>query len=165
MGELGAFLKIARSGSVQRDPCERVGDYREFVTPLPDAELRAQGARCMDCGVPFCHNGCPVGNLIPDWNDLVYRDRWKEAIVQLHATNNFPDFTGRACPAPCEAACVMEIREGEAVTIKQIALALARAPGLAPLGAPAAAVTAAVGGLLAIRVLVLALRAVGPTAS
>ena len=120
MGELGAFLKIARSGSVQRDPGERVGDYREFVTPLPDAELRAQGARCMDCGVPFCHNGCPVGNLIPDWNDLVYRDRWKEAIVQLHATNNFPDFTGRACPAPCEAACVMEIREGEAVTIKQI---------------------------------------------
>ena len=124
MGELGAFLKIARSGSVQRDPCERVGDYREFVTPLPDAELRAQGARCMDCGVPFCHNGCPVGNLIPDWNDLVYRDRWKEAIVQLHATNNFPEFTGRACPAPCEAACVMEIREGEAVTIKQIEQAI-----------------------------------------
>lgn len=124
MGELGAFLKIARSGSVQRDPGERVGDYREFVTPLPDAELRAQGARCMDCGVPFCHNGCPVGNLIPDWNDLVYRDRWKEAIAQLHATNNFPDFTGRACPAPCEAACVMEIREGEAVTIKQIEQAI-----------------------------------------
>ena len=124
MGELGAFLKIARSGSVQRDPCERVGDYREFVTPLPDAELRAQGARCMDCGVPFCHNGCPVGNLIPDWNDLVYRDRWREAVAQLHATNNFPDFTGRACPAPCEAACVMEIREGEAVTIKQIEQAI-----------------------------------------
>jgi glutamate synthase (NADPH/NADH) small chain len=120
VGELGAFLKIARSGSVQRDPDERVGDYREFVAPLPDAGLRAQGARCMDCGVPFCHNGCPVGNLIPDWNDLVYRDRWKEASAQLHATNNFPDFTGRACPAPCEAACVMEIREGEAVTIKQI---------------------------------------------
>jgi glutamate synthase (NADPH/NADH) small chain len=124
VGELGAFLKIARSGSVQRDPCERVGDYREFVTPVPDAELRAQGARCMDCGVPFCQNGCPVGNLIPDWNDLVYRDRWREAIAQLHATNNFPDFTGRACPAPCEAACVMEIREGEAVTIKQIEQAI-----------------------------------------
>ncbi|HEX5309049.1 MAG TPA: glutamate synthase subunit beta [Solirubrobacteraceae bacterium] len=124
MGELGAFLKIARQGSVQRNPGERVGDYREFVTPLPDAKLRSQGARCMDCGVPFCHNGCPVGNLIPDWNDLVYRDRWKEAIAQLHATNNFPDFTGRACPAPCEAACVMEIREGESVTIKQIEQAI-----------------------------------------
>ena len=74
----------------------------------------------MDCGVPFCHNGCPLGNLIPDWNDLVYRDRWRDAIEQLHATNNFPEFTGRLCPAPCEAACVLEIREGDAVTIKQI---------------------------------------------
>jgi glutamate synthase (NADPH/NADH) small chain len=83
-------------------------------------ELREQGARCMDCGVPFCHNGCPLGNLIPDWNDLVYRDRFKDAIAQLHATNNFPEFTGRLCPAPCEAACVLEIREGDAVTIKQI---------------------------------------------
>ncbi len=78
----------------------------------------------MECGVPFCHNGCPLGNLIPDWNDLVYRDRWQEAIAQLHATNNFPDFTGRLCPAPCEAACVLEIREGDAVTIKQIELAI-----------------------------------------
>ena len=78
----------------------------------------------MECGVPFCHNGCPVNNLIPDWNDLVYRDRWQEAIEQLHRTNNFPDFTGRLCPAPCEAACVLEIREGEAVTIKQIELAI-----------------------------------------
>jgi glutamate synthase (NADPH/NADH) small chain len=120
VGELGAFLKIDRLASVQRDPRERVSDYREFVTPVADAELQAQGARCMDCGVPFCHNGCPLGNLIPDWNDLVYRGRWKEAIAQLHATNNFPDFTGRVCPAPCEPACVMEIREGEAVTIKQI---------------------------------------------
>ena len=78
----------------------------------------------MECGVPFCHNGCPVNNLIPDWNDLVYRDRWQEAIEQLHRTNNFPDFTGRLCPAPCEAACVLEIREGEAVSIKQIELAI-----------------------------------------
>ena len=78
----------------------------------------------MECGVPFCHNGCPVNNLIPDWNDLVYRDRWREAIEQLHRTNNFPDFTGRLCPAPCEAACVLEIREGDAVTIKQIELAI-----------------------------------------
>ena len=74
----------------------------------------------MECGVPFCHNGCPLGNLIPDWNDLVYRDRWREAIDQLHATNNFPEFTGKLCPAPCEAACVLEIREGDAVSIKQI---------------------------------------------
>ena len=88
------------------------------------AELREQGARCMECGVPFCHNGCPLGNLIPDWNDLVYRDRWREAIEQLHRTNNFPEFTGRLCPAPCEAACVLEINEGDAVTIKQIELAI-----------------------------------------
>jgi glutamate synthase (NADPH/NADH) small chain len=120
MGELGAFLKVGRSGSRYRDPAERIRDYREFVTPAPEEELRQQGGRCMDCGVPFCHNGCPLGNLIPDWNDLVYRQRFDEAIGQLHATNNFPEFTGRLCPAPCEAACVLEIREGEAVTIKQI---------------------------------------------
>jgi glutamate synthase (NADPH/NADH) small chain len=120
MGKLGGFLQIERHGSRYRDPSERAHDYREFVAPAPVEELRAQGARCMDCGVPFCHNGCPLGNLIPDWNDLVYHDRWQEAIAQLHATNNFPDFTGRLCPAPCEAACVLEIREGEAVTIKQI---------------------------------------------
>ena len=120
MGELGAFLKIERVGVPQRDPGERVGDYGEFLIRRPDEELAAQGSRCMECGVPFCHNGCPLGNLIPDWNDLVYRDRWKDAIVALHATNNFPEFTGRLCPAPCEAACVLEIREGDAVTIKQI---------------------------------------------
>jgi glutamate synthase (NADPH/NADH) small chain len=120
MGKLGAFLKIERHGIRYRDPQERTRDYGEFLVVRPEAELREQGARCMDCGVPFCHNGCPLGNLIPDWNDLVYRDRWREAIAQLHATNNFPDFTGRLCPAPCEAACVLEIREGDAVTIKQI---------------------------------------------
>ncbi|HEY7960669.1 MAG TPA: glutamate synthase subunit beta [Solirubrobacteraceae bacterium] len=120
MGKLGGFLQIERHGSRYRDARERTHDYREFVAPAPLQELRAQGARCMECGVPFCHNGCPLGNLIPDWNDLVYRDRWQEAIAQLHATNNFPDFTGRLCPAPCEAACVLEIREGDAVTIKQI---------------------------------------------
>jgi glutamate synthase (NADPH/NADH) small chain len=124
MGELGAFLKLARVETPERDPHERVHDFREFVSPLPDPELREQGARCMECGVPFCHNGCPVNNLIPDWNDLVYRDRWREASDQLHRTNNFPDFTGRLCPAPCEAACVLEIREGEAVSIKQIELAI-----------------------------------------
>src|SRR4051794_4559168 len=120
MGELGGFLKIDRSNIPYRDAAERVGDFQEFVVQRPDPELAAQGARCMDCGVPFCHNGCPLGNLIPDWNDLVYRERWPDAIKQLHATNNFPEFTGRLCPAPCEAACVLEIREGDAVTIKQI---------------------------------------------
>ncbi|MCL2770670.1 MAG: glutamate synthase subunit beta, partial [Solirubrobacterales bacterium] len=120
MGKLGGFLQIQRHGITYRDPQERARDYREFIVRRPDEELRGQGARCMDCGVPFCHNGCPLGNLIPDWNDLVYRDRWRDAIEQLHATNNFPDFTGRLCPAPCEAACVLEIREGDSVTIKQI---------------------------------------------
>src|SRR6201992_74221 len=120
MGELGAFLKIHRVGFDKRDPRSRVGDYKQYFAIQPEPELRRQGARCMDCGVPFCHNGCPLGNLIPDWNDLVYRERWPDAIRQLHATNNFPEFTGRLCPAPCEAACVLEIREGDAVTIKQI---------------------------------------------
>jgi glutamate synthase (NADPH/NADH) small chain len=123
MGELGGFLKIERVGAPYKDPTERISGertYKEFVARRSDEELAAQGARCMECGVPFCHNGCPLGNLIPDWNDLVYRDRWQDAIRQLHATNNFPEFTGRLCPAPCEAACVLEIREGDAVTIKQI---------------------------------------------
>jgi glutamate synthase (NADPH/NADH) small chain len=120
MGELGGFLKIERHGFRYRDPAERVADVDEFLEQQPVEELRDQGARCMECGIPFCHNGCPLGNLIPDWNDLVYRDRWQDAIRQLHATNNFPEFTGRLCPAPCEAACVLEIREGDAVTIKQI---------------------------------------------
>ena len=124
MGELGAFLKIQRAETPERPPGERVGDHREFVRTLPLAELRDQGARCMECGVPFCHSGCPLGNLIPDWNDLVYRDRFREALDQLHRTNNFPEFTGRLCPAPCEAACVLEIDEGNAVTIKQIELAI-----------------------------------------
>jgi glutamate synthase (NADPH) small chain len=124
MGELGAFLDELRVEQRERDPAERRADFREFVTPVELPLLQRQGARCMECGVPFCHNGCPLGNLIPDWNDLVYRDRWREAIDQLHATNNFPEFTGRLCPAPCEAACVLEIREGEAVTIKQIEVSI-----------------------------------------
>jgi glutamate synthase (NADPH) small chain len=124
MGELGAFLRIDRSDTLERNPRERVGDYKEFVFPRPVDEVRAQGARCMECGVPFCHSGCPLGNLIPDWNDLVYRDNWRAAIDQLHATNNFPEFTGRLCPAPCEAACVLEIREGDAVSIKQIEVSI-----------------------------------------
>jgi len=124
VGKLGGFLQIHRADPVERDPAERIGDYREFVRPLPVAQVREQGARCMECGVPFCHSGCPLGNLIPDWNDLVYRDRWGEAIVQLHRTNNFPEFTGRLCPAPCEAACVLEINEGQAVSIKQVEVSI-----------------------------------------
>ena len=124
MGKLGGFLQIERHGIPYRDPLQRAHDYREFLLARPAEELREQGARCMDCGVPFCHNGCPLGNLIPDWNDLVYRDRWQDAITQLHATNNFPELTGRLCPAPCEAACVLKIRENDAVTIKQIELAI-----------------------------------------
>jgi glutamate synthase (NADPH/NADH) small chain len=120
VGRIGAFKKVDRVEAPERDPKERVGDFREFVGTLPLTDLREQAARCMECGVPFCHNGCPLGNLIPEWNDLVYRDQWRDAIDQLHRTNNFPDFTGRLCPAPCEAACVLEINEGNAVSIKQI---------------------------------------------
>src|SRR5688572_26111130 len=124
MGELGGFMKIHRVNGRKRPIGERLNDFEEYVFPAEEPVLREQGARCMDCGVPFCHNGCPLGNLIPDWNDLVYRDRWREAIDQLHATNNFPEFTGKLCPAPCEAACVLEIREGDAVSIKQIEVSI-----------------------------------------
>jgi glutamate synthase (NADPH/NADH) small chain len=124
MGQLRGFLKYDRRDAPERDPGQRTGDYREFVGTLPLVELQEQGARCMECGVPFCQSGCPLGNLIPDWNDLVYRDRFREAIDQLHRTNNFPEFTGRLCPAPCEAACVLEIQEGNAVSIKQVEVAI-----------------------------------------
>jgi glutamate synthase (NADPH/NADH) small chain len=124
MGKLRGFLEIDRLEQPERAAAERVGDQREFVGTLPLHDVRAQAARCMECGVPFCHAGCPLGNLIPDWNDLVYRDRWQEASEQLHRTNNFPEFTGRLCPAPCEAACVLELDEGHAVSIKQVELAI-----------------------------------------
>jgi len=123
MGELGAFLKISRVPAPERDPRARVHDYGEIFEVLPEAEAARQGARCMECGVPFCHDGCPLGNLIPDWNDLVYKGRWREAIDQLHATNNFPEFTGLICPAPCEPACVLAIND-DPVSIKQIELAI-----------------------------------------
>jgi glutamate synthase (NADPH/NADH) small chain len=123
MGELGAFLKIERVPAPERDPRERVADYGEIYQVLPAEEASRQGARCMECGVPFCHEGCPLGNLIPDWNDLVYRNRWAEALDQLHATNNFPEFTGLICPAPCEPACVLAINS-DPVSIKQIELAI-----------------------------------------
>ena len=123
MGELGAFLRIGRENGPKRAVSERVNDFREYQQRLPVADIRAQGARCMACGVPFCHQGCPLGNLIPDWNDLVYRDRWREAIDALHATNNFPEFTGRICPAPCEPACVLAIND-DPVTIKEIEVSI-----------------------------------------
>ena len=125
VGKLRGFMDAPRREPPERDPRERIRDRREFVGTLPLAELREQAARCMECGVPFCHSGCPLGNLIPDWNDLVYRDRWREASVELHRTNNFPELTGRLCPAPCEAACVLELDEGNAVTIKQVEVAIA----------------------------------------
>src|SRR4051795_4682260 len=124
MGDPSGFLDIHRVPMPERDPRERVRDHKEIFGVLPADELKAQGARCMDCGVPFCHDGCPLGNLIPDWNDLVYHGRWREAIEQLHATNNFPEFTGRICPAPCESACVLAIND-DPVTIEQIEMAIA----------------------------------------
>ena len=123
MGDPSGFLRIERVPMPERDPAERVGDHAEIYGVLPEDELNRQGARCMDCGVPFCHDGCPLGNLIPDWNDLVYRGNWREAIDQLHATNNFPEFTGLICPAPCESACVLAIDE-DPVMIKQIEYAI-----------------------------------------
>ena len=119
MGKATGFMEFSREMPSRRPVIERVNDWFEIYQDFPEERLRAQGARCMDCGVPFCHTGCPVNNIIPDWNDLVYRGRWKEAVRQLHATNNFPEFTGRICPAPCEAACVLGINE-PAVTIKNI---------------------------------------------
>jgi glutamate synthase (NADPH) small chain len=119
MGKASGFMEYSRETATRRPVTERVNDWFEIYQDFPEEKLRTQGARCMDCGVPFCHTGCPVNNLIPDWNDLVYNGRWKEALRQLHSTNNFPEFTGRICPAPCEAACVLGIN-GPAVTIKQI---------------------------------------------
>ena len=118
MGKTTGFLEYSRELAPRRPVTQRVNDWFEIYLDLPEETLKKQGARCMDCGVPFCQTGCPVNNLIPDWNDLVYRGRWKEAVRQLHATNNFPEFTGRICPAPCEASCVLGINQ-PAVTIKQ----------------------------------------------
>ena len=119
MGKTTGFMEYTREVPLRRDPAERIKDWFEIYLPFPEESTRVQAARCMDCGVPFCHTGCPLTNVIPDWNDMVYHGRWREAIRQLHATNNFPEFTGRICPAPCEAACVLGISE-PAVTIKQI---------------------------------------------
>ena len=119
MGKVTGFKEFTREMPTRRPIAERVHDYLEVYQPFPEEKVRVQAARCMDCGIPFCHTGCPVTNIIPDWNDLVYRDHWKEAIRVLHSTNNFPEFTGRICPAPCEAACVLGINDPP-VTIKLI---------------------------------------------
>jgi glutamate synthase (NADPH/NADH) small chain len=118
------FLEFPRELPERRPVAERIHDWFEIYREMPEEKLRQQGARCMDCGVPFCHTGCPVNNIIPDWNELVYEGRWEEAVRRLHATNNFPEFTGRICPAPCEAACVLGINQPP-VTIKQIEKAIA----------------------------------------
>jgi glutamate synthase (NADPH/NADH) small chain len=123
MGKITGFIEIERRKQPARPVHERVQDWREVHLPYPVVELRDQGARCMDCSVPFCHSGCPLGNHIPDWNDLVYRDRWRDALERLTATNNFPEFTGRLCPAPCEGACVLGINS-DAVSIKSIEAAI-----------------------------------------
>ena len=123
MGKPTGFIEIQRKKHPTRPVDERIHDWREVYLPSPTGDLMEQGARCMDCGIPFCHQGCPLGNLIPDWNDLVYRDRWRVAIDRLHATNNFPEFTGRLCPAPCEGSCVLGIND-DPVTIKDIEVSI-----------------------------------------
>jgi len=123
VGKIKGFLELDRKDRGYDAPAERLKHYREFTVPLDAASLKAQASRCMDCGIPYCHNGCPVNNQIPDWNNLVYADDWREALDNLHSTNNFPEVTGRICPAPCEAACTLNIID-QPVTIKSIECAL-----------------------------------------
>ena len=123
MGKETGFLEIERKDRTYDDPKDRLKHYKEFVIPHSEDGLRNQAARCMNCGIPYCHNGCPVNNIIPDWNHLVYEDDWKNALAVLHSTNNFPEFTGRVCPAPCEAACTLNIVDSP-VAIKSIECAI-----------------------------------------
>jgi len=123
MGKVTGFIEFHREKQPYRAVEERINDWRQVMKPWPVEPLKTQASRCMDCGIPFCHDGCPLGNLIPDWNDLVYRDQWREAINRLHATNNFPEFTGTLCPAPCESSCVLGIND-DPVTIKAVELAI-----------------------------------------
>ncbi|MST32957.1 glutamate synthase, partial [Acidimicrobiaceae bacterium USS-CC1] len=123
MADPRGFLAHGREVPDRRPVPVRLRDWKEVYEPFPADRLATQASRCMDCGIPFCNDGCPLGNLIPDWNDLVYRDRWRAAIERLHATNNFPEFTGRLCPAPCEAACVLGIN-ADPVTIKQVEVSI-----------------------------------------
>src|SRR5258705_8317180 len=119
MGKITGFMEIERADRPYVPAPERVKFFKEFIRPLPDDEMARQGARCMACGIPFCQTGCPVNNIIPDWNDLVYRAQWRDPLEVLHSTNNFPEFTGRVCPAPCEAACTLNIND-DPVGIKSI---------------------------------------------
>src|SRR6516225_4633281 len=123
MGKVTGFLEIDRRERRYALASDRIRHYREFMLPLSEEATRDQAARCMDCGIPYCHNGCPVNNQIPDWNDLVYRGEWRDALDNLHSTNNFPEFTGRVCPAPCEASCTLNIQDTP-VTIKTIECAI-----------------------------------------
>jgi len=123
VGKVTGFLEIKRKKPPARPVTERIHDWKEYYLPYPVEDLTKQAARCMDCGIPFCHQGCPLGNIIPDWNDLVYKNHWREALDRLHATNNFPEWTGRLCPAPCEGACVLGIND-DPVTIKGVELAI-----------------------------------------
>jgi glutamate synthase (NADPH/NADH) small chain len=123
MGKETGFLELDREDRGYEDPKKRLKTYKEFVVPLPEDKLKAQASRCMNCGIPYCHNGCPVNNQIPDWNDLVYQGDWQDALENLHSTNNFPEFTGRVCPAPCEASCTLNIID-QPVTIKSIEMAI-----------------------------------------
>ncbi len=123
MGDVRGFLKHGRELPSRRPVPVRIRDWNEVYEKFPEDALATQASRCMDCGIPFCNNGCPLGNIIPDWNDLVYKDRWREALDRLHATNNFPEFTGRLCPAPCESACVLGIN-ADPVTIKQVEVSI-----------------------------------------
>ena len=123
MGKVTGFIEIERHDRTYKPASDRIRNYKEFVIPLEERDLERQAARCMDCGIPFCHNGCPVNNQIPDWNDLVYQSDWEQASLNLHSTNNFPEFTGRICPAPCEAACTLNIDDSP-VTIKTIECAI-----------------------------------------
>src|SRR6202035_4014564 len=123
MGKPTGFIEFPRETPTRRPVPVRLRDWKEVYEPFGEERLRTQASRCMDCGIPFCNDGCPLGNLIPDWNDLVYREQWHAAIERLHATNNFPEFTGRLCPAPCETACVLGIN-ADPVTIKQVEVSI-----------------------------------------
>ncbi|MBD3729221.1 MAG: glutamate synthase subunit beta [Sphingomonadales bacterium] len=123
MGKETGFLELDRKDRTYADPAERLRHYKEFIVPMAEDALRAQASRCMNCGIPYCHNGCPVNNMIPDWNDLAYKGDWRDALEVLHSTNNFPEFTGRICPAPCEASCTLNLID-QPVTIKSIECAI-----------------------------------------
>jgi len=124
MGKPTGFVEFRRQDHAYEPVSDRTRHFEEFVLPMQDSDASRQGARCMDCGIPFCHTGCPIHNIIPEWNDLVYRNRWREAVDVLHSTNNFPEFTGRVCPAPCEQACTLNLNNEVGVVMfsKRVAM-------------------------------------------